>query len=416
MIETKFKQTEIGLIPEDWEVKTLGELSYVTSGGTPSTENSSYWGGDIPWMNSGELNLKQVNAVEGRITELGLKQSSTRMIPPYCVLIGLAGQGKTRGTAAYNTIPLCINQSIGAVLPNNSYNTMYMYYYIDSQYQNLRTLSSGDGGRGGLTKQLLNDFSVPLPPLDEQEKIAKALSDVDVLISDLDALIAKKRDIKQGIMQQLFTGNTRLGKYSESWECKKMGEMGVTFSGLTGKTKEDFGRGNSKYVTFLNVLNNPILNPSMFEEVVIQDGEHQNTCHKGDLFFNTSSETPEEVGVCSMLDVEVESLYLNSFCFGFRLTDPNISPKYLAYYFRSNEGRKLMTVLAQGVTRYNLSKSAFNNAQIMMPPSLAEQEEIAEFFESIDREISAIELKKAKYESIKQGMMQELLTGKIRLV
>ena len=74
MIETKFKQTEIGLIPEDWEVKTLGELSYVTSGGTPSTENSSYWGGDIPWMNSGELNLKQVNAVEGRITELGLKQ------------------------------------------------------------------------------------------------------------------------------------------------------------------------------------------------------------------------------------------------------------------------------------------------------------------------------------------------------
>ena len=154
----------------------------------------------------------------------------------------------------------------------------------------------------------------------------------------------------------------------------------------------------------------------LFEDVVVREGERQNSCHKGDLFFNTSSETPEEVGICAMLDTEQEYLYLNSFCFGYRLSDENVVPEYLAYYFRSNEGRKLMTVLAQGVTRYNMSKSAFNNAKIKMPTSFMEQKAIAEVLKSMDKEIEAIEIKKAKYESLKQGMMQQLLTGKIRLI
>ncbi|WP_373834531.1 restriction endonuclease subunit S, partial [Bacteroides heparinolyticus] len=136
----------------------------------------------------------------------------------------------------------------------------------------------------------------------------------------------------------------------------------------------------------------------------------------GDLFFNTSSETPEEVGICAMLNIEQESLYLNSFCFGYRLYGENVVPEYLAYYFRSNEGRNLMTALAQGVTRYNLSKSAFNNAKILMPTSTSEQKAIADILKCMDKEMESIEAKKAKYEQIKQGMMQQLLTGRIRLV
>jgi type I restriction enzyme S subunit len=106
-----------------WDVKQIGEFTDCTAGGTPSTLNSAYWGGEIPWMSSGELHLKRVQDVEGRITKLGLNNSSTKIIPSRCVLIGLAGQGKTRGTAAINLIELCTNQSIAAIFPNKSFNS-----------------------------------------------------------------------------------------------------------------------------------------------------------------------------------------------------------------------------------------------------------------------------------------------------
>ena len=109
MIETSLKLTDVGLIPVDWQCMPISSLSEIITGGTPSTGVAAYWGGNIRWMNSGELNLKFITEVEGRITNVGLENSSTHLIPEYCVLIGLAGQGKTRGTAAYNLIALCTN-------------------------------------------------------------------------------------------------------------------------------------------------------------------------------------------------------------------------------------------------------------------------------------------------------------------
>jgi len=144
-----YKQTEVGEIPEDWDINSVGSFAYSTSGGTPSTFVDAYWNGDIPWMSSGELNKKVVLDVIGRITKEGLENSSTKLIPKSCVLIGLAGQGKTRGTVAMNLIDLCINQSIGAIFPNNRFNSKYLYYNLDSRYEELRILSSGDGGREG---------------------------------------------------------------------------------------------------------------------------------------------------------------------------------------------------------------------------------------------------------------------------
>lgn len=158
-----YKQTELGIIPDDWEVKRISDFTSIITGGTPSTLRPEYWGGNIMWMSSGELNKKFVFDVEGRITTEGLLNSSTHMIPPFCVLIGLAGQGKTRGTAAYNYISLCTNQSIAAILPNDKYDSLYLYYVVDSKYDYLRLLSSGDGGRGGLNKNLLNSLEIVFP-------------------------------------------------------------------------------------------------------------------------------------------------------------------------------------------------------------------------------------------------------------
>ena len=193
-----------------WVEKRIGDMAEVATGATPSTLCPEFWGGDIRWMSSGELNDKIVSEVVGRITKAGFDACSTHMVPVGCVLIGLAGQGKTRGTAAYNLVELCTNQSIAAILPNASFDSRFLYYYMDQQYEELRLLSAGDGGRGGLTKGQIENFFVTIPPTNvEQHAISIVLSDMDTEIMALEAKRSKFEQIKQGMMQELLTGNTR---------------------------------------------------------------------------------------------------------------------------------------------------------------------------------------------------------------
>ncbi len=193
-----------------WEVKQVGEFADCISGGTPSTLIREYWGGSTRWMSSGELNLKIVSEVEGRITEVGLHNSSAKMLPKKCVLIGLAGQGKTRGTVAMNMVELCTNQSIAAILPNAGFVSEYLYYNLDARYEELRDLSAGEGGRGGLNLTIIRSISVDFPSLREQVAIAAILSDTDAEITALEAKLSKARQLKQGMMHNLLTGKIRL--------------------------------------------------------------------------------------------------------------------------------------------------------------------------------------------------------------
>jgi type I restriction enzyme S subunit len=166
----------------------------------------------------------------------------------------------------------------------------------------------------------------------------------------------------------------------------------------------------------MNIMTNVVIDCGIFEFVDVSPTENQNRVSRGDLFFNGSSETPEEVGMCAVLMNEVHDVFLNSFCFGFRFFDAaSASGLYLAYYFRSREGRELLKSLAQGATRYNLSKTALLKVEFHLP-SLPEQIAIAEVLSDIDAELFSLEAKLTKARQIKQGMMQELLTGRIRLI
>lgn len=261
----------------------------------------------------------------------------------------------------------------------------------------------------------LSAIEISLPPKPEQEAIATALSDIDALITNLEKLIAKKKAIKQGSMQELLTGNKRLSGFIDPWAKHMVKDLGVFYSGLSGKGKSDFGCGTAHYITFLNVLTNTKININALERVRVSEGESQNTVKKGDLFFNTSSETPEEVGMCAALLDDVENTYLNSFCFGLRITNPEMYPLFLSYYFNSQEGRQIMKVLAQGATRYNLSKTNFSETIITVPDK-EEQIAIAHLLLDMDVEIDTLFAKLEKTRNMKKGMMSELLTGRIRLV
>jgi len=209
----KMKKSKLGLVPDDWEVVNIKEIGKVGAGGTPSTTKREYWGGDIRWMNSGELNLKYVHEVAGRITQEGLNNSSAKFLPKYCVLIGLAGQGKTRGTAAINMVELSTNQSVAFIGPDSKkvyYH--FLFYNLDFRYEELRKLSTGEGGRGGLNLDIIKNLKIAKPSLVEQKKIVSILSILDMGIHKLQFQLNQFREGKKGLMQKLLTGEVRIKK------------------------------------------------------------------------------------------------------------------------------------------------------------------------------------------------------------
>ena len=184
----------------------------------------------------------------------------------------------------------------------------------------------------------------------------------------------------------------RFKGFTDAWEQRKLGKIGETYTGLSGKTKEDFGHGNAQFVTYMNVFSNPVAKSEMTEPVEIDP--KQNKVKFGDVFFTTSSETPEEVGMSSVWLNDTDNTYLNSFCFGYRPTE-NIDPYYMAYMLRSEPVRGKITFLAQGISRYNISKNKMMEIEIPLPDS-KEQSKIGSYFRTLDHLITLHQRKRKK--------------------
>ncbi|HMV08166.1 MAG TPA: restriction endonuclease subunit S [Cyclobacteriaceae bacterium] len=405
--------TELGSIPSDWvSCRFEDVMDGFSSGQTPYREIKRYYSGDIPWITSGELNYNIIINTLEKITPEAVQKTSLKIIPKGTFLMaitGLEAEG-TRGSCAITGVDATTNQSCMALYPKAGLLTTEYLFHFYVRYGSFLAFKYCQGTKQqSYTGAIARTLPIILPPtIEEQAAIAAALSDADALITSLEKLIAKKRLVKQGVLQDLLTPKN-------DWSKIIVGDIGNPYGGLTGKSKNDFGDGNAIYIPFMNIMSNPIIDLKNLEQVRIKPGEYQNRVRKGDLLFNGSSETPEEVGMCSVLMEEFENLYLNSFCFGFRLnSERQLNGLFLSYFFRSSFGRDIFFSLAQGATRYNLSKSNFLKLEIDLP-SVTEQNRIATTINDIDNEIAVLEKKLAKQRLLKQGMMQNLLTGKIRL-
>jgi type I restriction enzyme, S subunit len=272
------------------------------------------------------------------------------------------------------------------------------------------------GNRQGLNFQQVGSITIPTPPIDEQRAIARVLGDVTRLIATLERMIAKKEAVKRGMIQHLLSGKSRLPGFKAKRQPIRLETSGSTYGGLAGKSKSDFDSGSARFVTFLEVINNVRLRGDSLAPVRVAAGEHQNQVARGDVLFNGSSETPEEVALAAVVDFDPQpGTYLNSFCFGYRLARQDlIDPTYLAYLFRASIGRRLVSALAQGATRYNISKRKVLGLAPEFPP-IEEQRAIAAAVTDADWEIDSLRRRLSKAKAIKQGMMQELLTGRTRL-
>lgn len=294
----------------------------------------------------------------------------------------------------------------------------WFYYYF--MHRDIFSFLSRQGaGRYKLNKASLEKMPLLLPPIVEQKKIAQILSTWDKAISVTEKLLANSQQQKKALMRQLLTGKKRLldengVRFSGEWEYTIFGNLGDTYTGLTGKTKEDFGAGKP-YIPYINIFKNSRIDIQNLEYVQVNDDERQSVVKYGDIFFTTSSETPEEVGMSSVLLEEVSEVFLNSFCFGFRLNNfETLIPKYARYLFRSEHVRRQISTLGQGATRYNLSKRQLIKLELKLP-CVEEQQKIAAVLSAADAEISTLEKKLACLRDEKKALMQQLLTGKRRV-
>ena len=212
-------------------------------------------------------------------------------------------------------------------------------------------------------------------------------------------------------MQKLFSQELRFknenGKEFQKWAKKPLGKIGETYNGLTGKSKENFGEGKP-YIQYKQIFDNTKIDVSKFDFVQVDENENQNRAKYGDVFFTTSSETPLEIGYSSVLLENVDELYLNSFCFGYRINSfKELSPTFAQYLFRSPIFRKEVIKLGQGSTRYNMSKVELMKIEILLP-SEKEQSKISAFLETIDEKIIRTTTQLQQTQQYKKGLLQNM--------
>lgn len=403
-----YKATPLGIIPQEWEVKRLGDIAQCFSGGTPKARNNEYYGGNIPFIRSGEIHQKDTELF---LSEMGIEESSAKMVQKGDLLMALYGANS--GDSAVSQIDGAINQAILCIRPRKLL-VSFLCPYLELN-KDMYISKYLQGGQGNLSGEIVLNYKIPVPPLAEQQKIAEILGTWDKAIEKQSQLIEQLTLRKRGLMQQLLSAKRRLPGFSEPWKKVRLGDIGSPYNGLSGKNKENFESGDACFIPYINIFLNERIDINNLESVEIGIEEHQNKVKYGDIFFTVSSETPNEVGMSSVLLESLDNTYLNSFCFGYRLNDfLTLSPFFATYLFRAEYFRHCMYILAQGSTRFNISKSDVMNLKINVP-SIEEQTAIAQILTAADREIELAQQKLELLRQQKRGLMQQLLTGKKRV-
>lgn len=208
----RFKETEVGRVPEEWEVVSIGDICKVVTGGTPSTMHPEYFGGTIKWLKSGDIKELYIYDTEEKITQLGIENSNAKIHPPGTVAIALSGRGQTRGKTAIIKRPMACSQSVAIMIPNSELVAEYLHYNLSNRYLEIRNLT-GHYDRSGLNLAIVSNVNIPLPPLPEQRRIAEILSAVDRKL-ELERRRKEKLErverVKKGLMNELLTGRKRI--------------------------------------------------------------------------------------------------------------------------------------------------------------------------------------------------------------
>lgn len=412
-----FKRTEGGIIPTDWSDFTIGDLLFFQGGSQP--DKNTFISSEKP----GYIRLIQIRdyktdkyktyipfGLARRFCEIDDIMIGRYGPPIFQILKGVKG--------AYNV-------ALIKAIPQYPLDKIYAYYFLKQEklFSFVEKLSQRSSGQTGVDLKELKNYPLPLPPTTaEQTAIANALSDADALIQFLSRLITKKRQIKQGAMQTLLTGekrlpmfvnsmnyqNTDIGIIPEDWDCVAMGDIGQSLIGLTYNPSnvKDYGtlvlRSSNVQGDQLAFENNVFVDMELPKRVMVEPD---------DILICVRNGSRQLIGKCALIDDRVKGAAFGAFMSVYR----SKYSRFIFYQFQSHIIQKQIEEL-MGATINQITNKDLSVFKVVLPKNEEEQTCIATILSDMDTEIAALETKLAKYRHIKQGMMQSLLTGRIRLI
>lgn len=412
MKETKFKDTEIGRIPEEWEVRTINSFCSVKTGpfgsmlhaedyvakGTPIVTTEHFKNGILPLVGK---DIPQIGIED-------LKRMSSYTLTKDDIVFSRVGSVDINALVTVRQKGWLFSGRVLRVRPFKQTDSLYLHYGLLKHSVRSDIVSRAVGlTMASINTKILGETELSLPPLNEQRRIASALTSIDNLIASLGKLIEKKKNIKQGAMQQLLTGKTRLKGFTEPWVYRKISEIATTSSGGTpSRSIPNYYYGDIKWFTTTELKDN-----YLYDSVEHITREALNNSSAKMFSANTILMAMYGATI-GKLGVLKEPSTTNQACCAIKCND--IVEIFLFYILLYN--RKSIIEKGCGAGQPNISQAIVNELSFLVPPCEKEQQAIATILTKMDDEITALEAKRAKYEAIKQGMMQQLLTGKIRLI
>lgn len=404
-----YKRTEVGTIPEDWEVKQIQEMCGFI---VPGRNKPRVFDGNIPWITTPDLKdggtVRESKSLL-RISLAEAKAVGSKIVPAGSVLMSCVGE---LGVVALAGCDIVINQQLHAFLPSTAVSGIFLAHAIKTRMAHIDSVATKTA-LPYLNKDNCNSIPIPVPPRPEQEAIAEALSDTDALVDSLEQLIAKKRDIKQGAMQELLTGNKRLPGFNGEWKFKRLGELGTWKGGMTPSMRNPafWDKGTVPWISSGDVKSVLLTETtSMITDVAVKEGKTTFLPPRCIVVVTRSGilrrYLPVAMNILPMaINQDIKAL----------IPSDKFSPLYLLHTLIGHGDHILATCMKAGTTVESIELSWLKGFAVPLP-EMDEQTAIAAILSNMDAEIAALEAKLAKARQIKQGVMHNLLTGKIRLI
>lgn len=401
-----YKRTEIGVVPEAWKICSLGTICDVRDG---THESPRFFATGVPFVTSknivgGRLDLANVSYIsEANAVEFNKRSKVDRND----ILMSMIG---TIGSAALieSEPDFCIKNV--ALLKPRWVEPLFLIHLINSPLFQHYLAENLDGGiQKFVSLGTLRQLAIPVPDESEQRAIAAALSDVDALLGGLERFIAKKCDLKQAAMQRLLTGQTRLPGFSGEWEVKRLGDVATIRDG-THQTPKYVASG-IPFFSVEHVTSGDFKNTKFISEQEHRFLTRSFKIEKGDILMTRIG----SIGDCKLIDWEVDASFYVSLAL--LKIKPGYSAPYIAHYSKSASFQTEVELHSlQSAIPRKINLGPISNVKIELPPTISEQTAIAVVLSDMDAELSALEARRDKTRDLKQAMMQELLTGKTRLV
>jgi len=413
----KYKDTPIGKIPVDWEVLCLKNIAAeFNNGGTPDTKNRDYWNGTIPWITGADFENQKVKMIRRHITTEGVKSSATNVIPKGNLLIVTrTGVGKV----AIAPFDIAISQDItGVILDSQKASAEFVYWYLNFISSKLKSAIQGTS-INGLLRNDLEEIGLPLPFIEEQKKIAEILTTVDEAIEKTAQVIETTKEVKKGLMQKLLTRGighkkfkkTEIGETPIEWEVRRLGDLcngqpeyGANVSSI------DKDKSLPRYIRITDITEDGKLLEATWQSIKREFAQPY-ILEEGDFLFARSGATVGKTYLYRNKDGECA---FAGYMIRFKPNPKQLLPKFLFQYTHSNFYYNWVKGILRAGAQPNINAQEYFNMPLPKPP-INEQKQIVEILSSVDEELEKESNHKEYLELLKKGLMQVLLTGKIRV-